>query len=291
MSMAGRWVLAVSLVTVLAAGTLLKGVDVVQGATGDSPGEFGEGTLDRIAVLSSDPRVQMGLTIEVHPRFWSLHPRPIYTDVPRDELPAQVDALIVVPDGWHFDFEPFDDALKDGGMRVSHLKSAEVPWLFDKRDLQLIEVPFSLEEFGYASPFLDIPGVPGPSAQFDTTTGRRIIVPTIDSPLFPCANRSQMCPVAGQDLRGVASNTRSWYGWSSPTSTGMFRVVVRPLGEWRLVGSNPAPAGTDPDTYWEDPGGNGSLRSIDMEIVSTTRIQTSQRALMWRFGSERGVSV
>jgi hypothetical protein len=272
-----RWGLAALLVTVITGVVFAAGANLVRKATGPPSVRIVDAASTAIVVLSSDPRITMGLSLTISPdENWQLHPSAYPPENPPADLPQEVTALIVMPPGWSIDILEESESY---GVRVTTLHSARPTWVEGTEDLQTIEVPFRRDPGGgYHFPGAIIRARPGSGASYDTGTGKRIIVPQIDATLsFRCDDVPEgagveFCPLSPTTLRVMDQGQGGWHGFDPSyrlDNKEQFRVYLTLHDDWRLSSSNPPPEGTTEvivvhgltggEQYWSDVAFRGYL--------------------------------
>jgi hypothetical protein len=123
-------IVAVLTLAILALGTFI-GLHVLGNPR--SPLDLPDDGVD-IAVLSSDPTVDMGITVDVTPESWVIFIIPVPST--HETLPKKLTAALIISKDWYL-------RAIDSRYRQSIDKGFIAPWLFKPTDAQVIQVPVS----------------------------------------------------------------------------------------------------------------------------------------------------
>lgn len=178
-----------------------------------------------IAVLSSDPAVNMGIAVDVTPESWVIFIIPVPST--HEALPKKLTAALIVSKDWYL-------RAVDSRYRQSIDKGFIAPWLFKPTDAQVIQVPIS--DF--------TPGVftLGPRNFYSRTSdGASLVIPSIGRPSTSCRySFNNQCSRRKSYDGPIRAAGKSWYGSARSYSTAEARVTLDLIAPWSLISAFPA---------------------------------------------------
>ncbi len=176
-----------------------------------------------IAVLSSDPTVAMGITVDVTPESWEIFIIPV--PLTHEALPKKLTAALIVSQDWYLRV--------DSEYRQSIEKGFIAPWLFKPTDAQVIQVSVSDST----------PGVftLAPKNFYSRTfDGASLVIPSIGRPSTSCRySYNHQCSRRKPYNGPIRAAGKSWYGSDRSYSTAEARVTLDLITPWSLISAFP----------------------------------------------------
>ena len=221
----------------------------------------------------------MNLVVRITPAQWLVEIRPgTPSELRGGGVPARVSALLVVSEDFAFDLADLRE-----GVVVATARGSEPPWLRRIGDLQVIGVPFELDEGGEYGPVILNAMPRGGIAR--TAIGYDFYVPEIGRPLLDCAGEQCADSVVGELASLVGLDAQSdWTGRWGASADAVVSVEALLFGFNYLGAANPQPQySPNGDPFWEVTGVEDAapLSDTTFEVLSRKIEADSRDRLLW----------